>query len=341
MYTSDLISYKKIIDNNIEYNTINVVDLDGNSLLHYICSRYGNDIEYINKLIENNININKQNKYGLTPLHCLIKNNCISNKDSINILLNNGANPNLKTKNMFNSLHFACIYSGNTDIIKLLLDNGANINELCKNDNSSLLLLCRYHGNNKESIQLLVDNGANINHINSSSISCLYTLYNDNIIIKDDYISYIKVFKYLLDNGANPNHIINIENYMGSILHYMLNDVILLDLDKFEDINRYKIFCNLIELIMKYKADPNIKDSDNNTLLDIIYSRISNINSCLSVLCGSNNLNNGIEDYEHLIEIIEYYSDNRTSSILNIFNCFMINICDNKTIKYSVISNDI
>ena len=347
MYISDLVSYKRIIDENIEYNTVNMIDSNGNNLLHYVCSHYNNDIDSISKLIENNIDINKQNKYGLTPLHCLLKNSNInllnqkikSDKSKIvKLLLEHGANPSLRTKHKFNSLHLACIYSGNKDIIKLLLDAGSNPNELCNFNNSPLLLLCRYHGYNKESVKLLVENGADINHNNSCSISCLYTLYNDNLSIKDDYVDYIKVFKYLLDNGASPNHVIDIDDYSGTILHYMLEDLILLDLDpsdhsKYSDNNkRYNVFCNLIELTMKYNADPNIKNSDNNTLLDILYD------GSLSFCSGSgSDWSNNIEDYDHLIDIIEHFGGNHSSggnsTINKIFSYFNLFDCLSPTSK--------
>ena len=90
-----------------------------------------NNYQKVEELIKNNmINLNKLNSNGLSPLHVSIIN---GNNIIINLLLKNGAKPNiLSSPKKQTPLHLAYINNNNNskNIIKLLHDYGANDNIL-------------------------------------------------------------------------------------------------------------------------------------------------------------------------------------------------------------------
>ncbi|EAY19427.1 ankyrin repeat protein, putative [Trichomonas vaginalis G3] len=79
---------------------------------------------------------------------------------SAEILLNCGANPNLKDGNQETPLHFAA-KSNSLDIVSTLISHGADINAI--NVNGWTPLHHAYYIKSDEMIQKLIDNGADAN----------------------------------------------------------------------------------------------------------------------------------------------------------------------------------
>ena len=81
-----------------------IVTSDGDTRLH--CAAYAHDIELIQELLKSGAEVNSRNRYGKTPLHSAIYSSIKNQfkKESILVLLKNGANPNLIDYNGKSSL---------------------------------------------------------------------------------------------------------------------------------------------------------------------------------------------------------------------------------------------
>ena len=82
-------------------------------------------------------------------------------KESIELLIDKGADVNSKTNELFTPLHFAMIHGCKKEIIELLIDKGADVNskdnELFTPLSSAILNNCE-----KEIIELLINKGADV-----------------------------------------------------------------------------------------------------------------------------------------------------------------------------------
>ena len=84
------------------------------------------NIEVIELLLENEADINLQDKDGNTPLISAVYKN--KNIEVIKLLLKHGANPHILNDLDNNALDIACV-RGNTKLIKLLIETGLNCDD--------------------------------------------------------------------------------------------------------------------------------------------------------------------------------------------------------------------
>jgi ankyrin repeat protein len=137
-------------------------------------------------------------KKGLTPLHLAVKN---QNKDLLEMLLDTGADVNIKSTTGLTPLHLAAI-NRNEELSKMLLDKGSNVNIQSTTDGSTpFMLAVTYAADNDLSfdyyekiLDFLIDNNANINIKNKWGMSPFYVAMNKRGK---------NTWHYLLDNGAN------------------------------------------------------------------------------------------------------------------------------------------
>jgi hypothetical protein len=95
----------------------------GRTQLHF-CARNGLTSSVKRLLSIRNINVNvKDDVNGWTPLHCAALNGHI---EISRLLLQNGADVNLKSNDGFTPLHWAASH-GHIDILHLLVENGADL----------------------------------------------------------------------------------------------------------------------------------------------------------------------------------------------------------------------
>ena len=79
----------------------------------------------VEKMIFSGADINAQDEDGYTLLHSAVS---IDHAEIVEILLKNGANPNIKDKKDNSPLHFAMRLEASRPVIKLLCENGADLN---------------------------------------------------------------------------------------------------------------------------------------------------------------------------------------------------------------------
>lgn len=144
---------------------INHINKDGNSLLiETLNENIYSDSEiliFIEKCIEYNINLNFQNEKSDTAL--LIATRLYNNNDIVELLLSNGANPNIATIENFTPLHESS-QSGNYEMTKMLLDYGSDPNILFNDTDSPLHFAV---GNNyHDVVEFLLSKGAETTYKN-------------------------------------------------------------------------------------------------------------------------------------------------------------------------------
>ena len=166
---------------------------------------YDGDLHSIQSMIDNGFDLNRIGKGGMTYLYYAM---LTMNYDTMELLLKNGANPNIHSKFFTDpNLHKkgqndeqntgACLeYSGypayDIKYMKLLIKYGANVNDTTYI--SPLSSAIRDKNQGKEKIKYLVEHGINLNYsITKTSVVCSQaTIYNWDMVL------------FLLDIGADP-----------------------------------------------------------------------------------------------------------------------------------------
>jgi ankyrin repeat protein len=209
----DLLLQYKLNPNLIDY-------IKHNSLLHEAINLM--DIRIIKKLLEYNANINIQNAKLQTPLFraifIVIQNN-ISSKvylPIIQLLLENGANPNLAAIDQITTLHLAAM-SNLLDIIKLLLKFNVNVNIIDEEGYTALMYATNKDNMNVEIIKLLI------------SLSNEETfLYSFNYALQSYDLSIIKLYieNNIFLNLNKSDILVPMSNVLNTFLESLDNDIL-------------------------------------------------------------------------------------------------------------------
>lgn len=198
---------------------------------------YTSDKDDVVSAIKAGVDVNYVNKDGETPLcHA-----CINDEyDIAEVLLQHGANPNVKDRKGNSLITIACdnactyLY---TDFLQLLYDYGADINGLTK-DNYDIAVIAMSQNEQDVLDWILSKRDFNVNKVTSEGTDLIYA-------ITEDYYDYVK---QLLDVGADPN----VPDLHGDYpLHWAVT----------------KNNAQIVELLLKSKADPNVKDSRGSSAL--------------------------------------------------------------------------
>jgi len=213
--------------------------------------------EYLEWLIKIKVNINIVDCDGNTPLHIFVDKHA-------KLLLDTGISPNVKNHIGRTPLSLA----RNIDSIKLLLEYGAYVDAQCTDGETILHYYTLDEKCEEDIVKLLLEKGANPNIKNNIGNSVLY----DNIIncvykyiklllkygaderIKGEYGDFplrnargsVDELTCVLKEGLNPNII---DGYHNTLLHIIAMDHGMCD--------RYK-------LLIKYGANPNLKNKFGN-----------------------------------------------------------------------------
>ena len=250
--------------------------------------------EYLSKQI---VDINMINEWSVLMI--------ASRKDDAKmakVLLEHGANANLRNENGWSALMFAS-QKGWTETIKVLIEHGANngINELCSENALNALIIAAQNGHT-ETVQYLLEKGARVNLQNSKGMSALMVAaerghtettkllleqradvnLQDNIGKSALFFAvengHTETTKLLLKQGADTNLLnkdgktplfISVKTVFDTRLYTEMN--LLLNLgDDTVNVKNYDTSLRMIRLLLDHGADVNTRDS--NTWSPLMYA---------------------------------------------------------------------
>lgn len=185
----DLPLLKNSIISGASIQGLNIFKLIGNK----------SNIEFLEVLLENEANVDSRDTDYGKSFSSLMLASQYGYTEIVKLLIDKGADLELKGKNGATALILASEY-GHIEIVKLLLDNNANINVQAKNGATCLTLAS---GNkNIEIVKLLIVNGVNLNAQNIHGRSALGWVCENGCT---------EIANLLIENGAN----LDIQNHDG------------------------------------------------------------------------------------------------------------------------------
>ncbi|MFA6104387.1 MAG: ankyrin repeat domain-containing protein [Victivallaceae bacterium] len=269
----------------------------------HIAARDGNLTE-LQKQLMRGVNINVQDKNGLTPLHYACWSRC---KETIKYLLSKGASPLIREykngynpieasllfgdsetvkmffrmsninfkdtipENNFTLLHMAA-YKKCASLVKYFIDIGFDVNARLKEDSElgSTPLLWACQEGDLQIVKLLVRNGADVN-IDDGHATPLYQAVTDFTNPEGR----INLVKYLLKHGADINRKFTLHaacawNRFEMVKLLLGNGA---DMEQIDDEGRTPIFYSamrghkkLTQYLISLGANTGLKDNDGNTI---------------------------------------------------------------------------
>lgn len=315
--------------------------------------------KFTEALIERGANVNaKKDGEGLkgwTPLHCAVSifcscgdeqrsSDCVDNpplnKDIVSLLIENGADVNVKTSGGMTQLKLSMMKLNNSGITELLVEAGANIDDI---DNWTLLPWAAANGR-KEIIESRLDKGADINAEYYSNLD--WTMLHCAVKFGQK-----EIVEFLIDKGADVNkrtefnrsgvnitplHLIGAGDYKA-IGELLISNGAEIDTKDFKNETPlfYAVDSNhdkgVIEFLIEKGADVNIKSTNDvkYTVLHIAAKR-NNVDAIKLLI------NNGAEvdskddydrtplyyaiDYSSDIDVIKFLIDKGADVNVKIFN---------------------
>ena len=240
-----------------------ISDIDGFTALHYVLESYTktphNDdnekkLTIIQQLLEKGANIiNIQNENGLTAL-MMASDEGLS--EVVELLLQNGADPNIRDKNGRTAIHYIMILddretprpsekmmSDKLEILQLLIVKGINVN--IKDRNGATALIIASIVGFTEAVKLLLHAGADPNVASSLPTHTIAI----TVLIFACLQMHSEVVKLLLQAKADPNH----ENALALM------------------IAAEQGYLDIVQQLLEYGADPNsISNVDGSTALHYV-----------------------------------------------------------------------
>ncbi|KAG8178985.1 hypothetical protein JTE90_012498 [Oedothorax gibbosus] len=254
-------------------------------------------------LNQGNINVNKKGNDELTPLHIAAQKGCL---EITKLLIENGANINAKHMLGSKPIHIAA-RDGNLEIVKFYLEKNIQLNDL--NTFGQSLLHYAAQGGHQEIVNYLIKQNIDVN---------LFDIYQFNSLHVAAQYGYVNIIYTLLDNGAylNTKTIGDVSAFEIAKSHNHRKAIKLLDItDKFfhvvkqnktfetekflkegavvnvkSDANvtplhyaSWKGYDDIVNILLKYKANPNIKGKSGCTPLHYAckYNHINIVKSLL------------------------------------------------------------
>lgn len=146
-----------------------------------------NYADVVTLLLEKRVDINAVDDAGHTALILAAEN---GNKDIVELLIKNGADPSAK----HNEALLRAAERGHTEVIKLLLENGVAVDPASGNDFSALMRAAKF--GHIDTVKFLLAAGAQVNAQNIMGITPLSEAAQEG---------HTQIVRLLLENGANPN----------------------------------------------------------------------------------------------------------------------------------------
>lgn len=168
---------------------INVRIEDGNTPLHYACSK--GSYKTVLYLLDLGVDINAKNNMGERPIH-----NAVTEvyERTLRILLERGADINAKDNYGETPLHKASC-RGYLNILNILIQNGADINAVDNSGETPIYNACYFR--EEQALKLLIKEGADVNAKSTCS--------DKKPIHKAVWSGNPRIVKILIDAGADLN----------------------------------------------------------------------------------------------------------------------------------------
>ena len=288
---------------------LDILDSDGRSIL-YNCIKYSY-LKMIEKLIEYNNEtigisiIDLKDRLGLTALHYSVIYN---NFDAFKILIENGADPYILSKDQTNVFQICLMYRRNI-MLEYLIDKKYNINFISGSGETLLQVAVNYQ--NDQMINKLLESNINLSNTTYD--------YGLNILHQSIILGNIILFKKLLEKPIN----INTPDLFGNTpLHYILSEKHLEYLSLFFSTNK-TLKLNLTningESPLHLLLDLNIDDIDQKIIDKIILETDLNIQDNNGVTCLMKIINNNLQSKFRDLLVIKplnfFIEDNNSNTI--------------------------
>lgn len=231
-----------------------------------------------------NVNMLTQNEKKWSPLMQAVTTDYNENSDKYNhsnisrrdetvlLLLKNGANINVCTKDGFNSLHIAC-QNGHERIVQSLINNEADINCSSKDGATPLFVACKHERYNI--VKLLLANNADVNICAKDRESPLYRACKNNRNSTVEFLLRKGADINLCEekNGTSPLYIA-CQNGYESLVNILLDNEADINLCTEDGTSPLFIACeegneSLVQLLLDKGADINLCTKDGTSPLYI------------------------------------------------------------------------
>ena len=146
----------------------NVTDTMGSTWIHHaaggICSKVT-----LQAIIDRSADVNATNNHSTTALMMACERR---NAETVNVLLQAGADPNIADTEGFTSIQIATLGGCNKETLQAVIDYGADVNAANKNSITALMMACGR--GNVEAINALLNAGADSNITNTKGLTCIH-----------------------------------------------------------------------------------------------------------------------------------------------------------------------
>ena len=197
---------------------INLRDNKGNTLLMYVVQQDHME-KYIVDLIDKGIDINAQTSGCTTALWTTVQNNDLL---YTKILLERGANPNIRAKNGCTLLLWLAQSKCNIEMLKLLLAYKADPNVQYKSKLSAIHYMSSQH--NLLAIELLLKHGAKVNYRTSCPLLANLSHYRNEYILKDLILNHDYPLEYTKPKDWAVAMQLKLPNIVDLFLRYNIDD---------------------------------------------------------------------------------------------------------------------
>ncbi|KAJ6249674.1 mitogen-activated protein kinase kinase kinase 20 [Anaeramoeba flamelloides] len=187
----------KSIKKHFDFENINKTNTKGKTPLHFACF-WNADKQILEYLISRGCNVNKQDENGYTPLHMLCQSKFPLLIDSLDVLLNNGAQLNLSANDGKTTIHIAATNDLiNLETFKYMIESGGDVNAIDGDKKTPLLLLCETENPDPLKIRVLLEARAKINVEDKWGLTPLHALVKNT--------KKTSLIEMLIENGAKVN----------------------------------------------------------------------------------------------------------------------------------------
>jgi len=204
IYNKQISIFETLLDASADINLKNgkgksaleiLINKENITILHYTCKNEHN-LKFIKLLIEKGADVNVKDKDGKTPLFYACKNK--NGFEIAKLLIEKGADINIKGGYDEETLiKYALENENGSKIVKLLIEKGADVNVKYDYDKKTLLHTACKNKNGFENVKYLIEKGADVNvKDKDGKTSLFYACKNKNGF---------EIAKYLIQKGADVN----------------------------------------------------------------------------------------------------------------------------------------